>query len=62
VGLKGEYNWNDEADHWAVRTSALLEHDDLDHTLSGSHQRTIAGLGLQADRKWQDWTLTERAR
>ncbi len=62
MGLKGEYNWNDEADHWAVRTSALLEHDDLDHTLSGSHQRTIAGLGLQADRKWQDWTLTERAR
>ncbi|WP_448873697.1 TonB-dependent receptor plug domain-containing protein [Desulfobulbus propionicus] len=62
VGLKGEYNWNDEADRWAVRTSALLEHDDLDHTLSGSHQRTIAGLGLQADRKWQDWTLTGGAR
>nr|WP_321467233.1 TonB-dependent receptor [uncultured Desulfobulbus sp.] len=58
VGIKGEYNWNDTADEWAVRTSAVLENDDLDHTLSGEHNRITAGLGLQADRKWQDWTLT----
>ncbi|MDD2464975.1 MAG: TonB-dependent receptor [Desulfobulbus sp.] len=58
VGIKGEYNWNDEADRWAVRTSTILENDELDHTLSGSHNRITAGLGLQADRKWQDWTLT----
>ena len=58
VGVKGEYNWNDTADAWAVRTSAVLENDDLDHTLSGEHNRITAGLGLQADRKWQDWTLT----
>jgi iron complex outermembrane receptor protein len=58
VGIKGEYNWNDEADRWAVRTSAIVENDELDHTLSGSHNRITTGLGLQADRKWQDWTLT----
>lgn len=58
VGLKGEYNWNDEADRWTLRTSSLLEHDDLDHTLTGNHRRTTAGLGLQADRRWQDWIAT----
>ncbi len=62
VGMKGEYNWNDKADRWAVRTSAILENDEIDHTLSGSHNRITAGLGLQADRKWQDWTLTAGAR
>ena len=62
VGLKGEYNWNDDTDQWAVRASSIVENDQLDHTLSGSHSRTTAGLGLQADRKWQDWTLTGGAR
>ena len=62
VGMKGEYNWNDETDRWALRTNTILENDDLDHTLSGSHTRTTAGLGLQADRKWQDWALTAGAR
>lgn len=62
VGLKGEYNWNDAADQWALRTSTILENDELDHTLSGSHTRSTAGLGVQADRKWQDWTITAGAR
>lgn len=62
VGLKGEYNWNDDADQWAVRASSIVENDQLDHTLSGNHSRTTAGLGLQADRKWQDWIVTGGAR
>lgn len=62
LGLKGAYNWSDEADRWTVRTSGILENDQLDHTLSGSHSRTTAGLGLQADRKWQDWIVTGGAR
>lgn len=62
LGVKGEYNWSDEADRWTVRTSGILENDQLDHTLSGSHSRTTAGLGLQADRKWQDWIVTGGAR
>ncbi len=62
VGLKGEYNWNDEADQWALRASGLIENDDLDHTLSGSHNRITAGFGLQVDRRWQDWLVTAGAR
>ncbi len=62
IGLKGEYNWNDEADRWTVRASSLLEHDQIDHTLSGSHSRSTVGLGLQADRKWPDWIATAGVR
>ncbi|WP_051553721.1 TonB-dependent receptor plug domain-containing protein [Desulfobulbus elongatus] len=62
IGLKGEYNWNDDADRWALRASSLVENDDLDHTLSGSHSRMTAGFGVQADRKWQDWLVTAGAR
>ena len=62
VGLKGEYNWSDQDDQWILRTSAILEYDNLDHTLTGNHNRTAAGLGMQADRKWQDWTITGGAR
>jgi iron complex outermembrane receptor protein len=58
LGIKGEYNWSDEAQRWAIRSNAIVEHDDLDHTLSGSHQRTTAGLGIQADRKWSALTAT----
>jgi iron complex outermembrane receptor protein len=62
IGLKAEYNWNDDQDRWAIRTSGLIENDDLDHTLSGEHNRITAGLGMQADRKWDDWTLTAGVR
>ena len=62
IGLKAEYNWNDDQDRWAIRTSGLVENDDLDHTLSGEHNRITAGVGVQADRKWEDWTLTAGVR
>jgi iron complex outermembrane receptor protein len=62
VGLKGAYNWSDAADQWAVRTSAILENDALEHTLSGNHDRITAGLGVQADRKWQAVTVTSGVR
>ncbi len=62
LGMKGEYNWNDEADRWTVRTSGLVENDRLDHTFSGRHSRVTARLGLQVDRKWQDWIVTGGAR
>ena len=62
IGLKGQYTWNDPADKWAVRTSAIVENDALDHTLSGEHDRITAGLGVQADRKWQAVTVTSGVR
>lgn len=58
LGVKGEYNWSGEADRWGVRLNTIVEHDDLDHTLSGSHQRNTAGLGVQTDRKWTSLTAT----
>ena len=62
VGLKGVYNWSDAADQWAVRTSTIVENDALEHTLSGNHDRITAGLGVQADRKWQAVTVTSGIR
>lgn len=62
LGVKGEHNWNDSTEHWTLRTSAILEGDALDHTLSGDHDRITAGLGLQADRKWDVLTLTSGIR
>ena len=52
VGMKGEYNWSNDDAGWTTRTSAIVEYDDLDHTLSGSHHRTTLGIGTQANRKW----------
>ena len=52
VGAKGEFNWSDDDASWSSRTSMILEYDDLDHTLSGSHHRTTLGLGTQVNRKW----------
>lgn len=52
-GLKAENNWSDEEEKWGLQLSGILERDDVDHTLSGTHHRTTAGLGAQADRNWQ---------
>jgi len=58
LGLKGEYNLSGDGDLWAIRTHTLAEHDDIDHTLSGSHRRTTAGMGIQGDRTWNALTGT----
>ncbi len=57
-GLKGENNWTDEAGKWGLQMSGIVERDDVDHTLSGTHHRTTAGMGAQADRSWQTLTAT----
>ena len=57
-GLKGETNWMDAEDIWALRFSGMLERDDVEHTLSGDHHRVTTGLGAQADRNWRAITAT----
>jgi iron complex outermembrane receptor protein len=57
-GLKAENNWSDEEERWGLQLSGILERDDVDHTLSGTHHRTTAGLGAQTDRNWQALSLT----
>ena len=61
-GLKGESNWGDDDHRWDLRFSGIAEYDDVDHTLSGEHDRTTAGLGAQADRHWESVTGTLGAR
>jgi iron complex outermembrane receptor protein len=62
LGLKGEYNWSGAEDKWAVRANGMVERDDLEHTLSGSHHRITGGIGVQADRRWRSVTATFGAR
>jgi iron complex outermembrane receptor protein len=57
-GLKGETNWYDTDDLWELRISGILERDDVDHTLTGTHHRITTGLGIQADRHWEKITGT----
>ena len=57
-GVKGESNWGDKEQIWDIRFSAIAEYDDVDHTLSGEHDRTTAGIGAQADRHWKSVTVT----
>ena len=57
-GLKAENTWSDEENRWGLQFSGILERDDVDHTLSGTHHRTTAGLGAQADRNWNAFSVT----
>ena len=61
-GLKAETNWSDELERWGLQLSGILERDDVDHTLSGTHHRTTAGLGAQADHNWKSVSVTLGAR
>lgn len=58
VGLKGETDWADEDLVWDLRLSGIVAYDDVDHTLSGEHDRTTAGIGAQVDRRWDAVTGT----
>lgn len=58
VGLKAENSWTDDENIWALRLSGILEREDVDHTLSGTHHRVTTGLGAQADRNWDNLILT----
>ncbi|MGD9210472.1 MAG: TonB-dependent receptor [Desulfobacteraceae bacterium] len=57
-GIKGENNWSDEENLWALRLNGIMERDDVDHTLSGAHHRVTAGFGAQVDRNFQSLTGT----
>ena len=58
LGLKGETDWGNEDLTWDLRLSGIVEYDDVEHTLSGEHDRTTAGLGAQVDRRWDAMTGT----
>lgn len=57
-GLKGENTWFDDEEVWTLRLSGIMERNEADHTISGTHHRTTAGLGAQIDRNWKAIALT----
>jgi vitamin B12 transporter len=56
LGMKGENSWLGEV--WNLRLNAILEREDVDHTLSGEHHRVTSGMGAQTDRIWDDLIVT----
>ncbi|GAB6906347.1 TonB-dependent receptor [Desulfosarcina cetonica] len=62
IGIKAENNWSGDDDRWGLQLSGILERDDVDHTLSGSHHRTTSGIGAQVDRRWTALATTLGAR
>jgi iron complex outermembrane receptor protein len=58
AGLKSEATWSEKQGLWDLRIGAILERDDLDHTLTGKHHRTMADLNSQYDRRFGPLTGT----
>jgi vitamin B12 transporter len=49
-GLKADTDWSGGQETWALRLGAILERDEVEHTLSGEHDRVTAGAHAQYDR------------
>jgi len=58
AGIKSEAAWSGERGLWDLRLGAILERDDIDHTLTGEHHRTMADLSSQYDRRFGPLTGT----
>jgi iron complex outermembrane receptor protein len=56
--IKSEAAWSGERGLWDLRLGAILERDDIDHTLTGKHHRTMADLNSQYDRRFGPLTGT----
>lgn len=52
LGLKADTTWSDPDDIRALRFGAILENEDVDHTLSGEHHRVTAGAHGQYDHRF----------
>jgi vitamin B12 transporter len=52
-GLKADTDWSGAQETWALRVGAILERDEVEHTLSGEHDRVTAGAHAQYDRHFK---------
>jgi vitamin B12 transporter len=52
-GLKADTDWSGPEETWDLRLGALLERDEVEHTLSGEHDRVTAGAHAQYDRRFK---------
>lgn len=57
-GLKADTDWSGAEETWALRVGAILERDEVEHTLSGEHDRVTAGAHAQYDRHFNALTAT----
>jgi vitamin B12 transporter len=57
-GLKADTDWSGAEETWALRVGAILERDEVEHTLSGEHDRVTAGAHAQYDRHFDALTAT----
>jgi len=58
AGLKSEATWSEKQGLWDLRIGAIMERDDLDHTVTGKHHRTMTDLNSQYDRRFGPLTGT----
>ncbi len=56
IGVKGDYNWAQEGDKWVMRIGGMVEHNAVDHTLSGDHHREKLSAHTQLDWEFDDFT------
>jgi vitamin B12 transporter len=57
-GLKADTDWSGLEETWALRVGAILECDEVVHTLSGEHDRVMAGAHAQYDRHFNALSAT----
>ncbi len=57
-GLKADTDWFGAEENWALRVGAILERDEVEHTLSGEHDRVTAGAHAQYDRHFDALSAT----
>jgi vitamin B12 transporter len=57
-GLKADTDWSGPEETWDLRLGALLERDEVEHTLSGEHDRVTAGAHAQYDRRFKALSTT----
>jgi iron complex outermembrane receptor protein len=58
VGVKSDTTWSEKGGLWSLRIGSILENDDLDHSIAGSHDRAMADLSAQYDRRFGPLTGT----
>lgn len=58
LGIKPQWHWSDDSEGWDLRLGGILEQENYNETLSGSHHRVSSGLGAQYDKRWSLLTYT----
>lgn len=58
AGIKSEVSWAEQKGLWEFRLGGIIERDDIDHSMTGKHHRTMGDLSIQYDRRFGSATGT----